>query len=360
MIQNAVKFSTGYIQIHKKGYWENKSISETFLYKNAIDSVVSKNKNINFSLPRIESYALASSGKHTKGSFVIGTDPELEDELNNYSEKVVEGEYLSSNDKAVLLGDKLAEYLNIGVNDTLVMLGQGYHGITAAAQYPVKGIIHFPLPDLNKQLVVMPLAEAQYYYATENRLTSLSLMLEDAENIDETKRFLENNLSDEYEVMTWDEMNREMVQAIESDNIGGIFMLGILYTVIGFGVFGTIMMMTMERKKEFAVLVSVGMQKSKLLLVVVFETILIGMVAVILGLLVSYPVLLYLYHNPIPLTGDLAVSMEIFGVEPILPFSVKPGIFFNQALTVIGIAIVAVLYPLSVILRFDVMKALRS
>jgi ABC-type lipoprotein release transport system permease subunit len=107
MIQNAVKFSTGYIQIHKKGYWENKSISETFLYKNAIDSVVSKNKNINFSLPRIESYALASSGKHTKGSFVIGTDPELEDELNNYSEKVVEGEYLSSNDKAVLLGDKL-------------------------------------------------------------------------------------------------------------------------------------------------------------------------------------------------------------------------------------------------------------
>lgn len=102
------------------------------------------------------------------------------------------------------------------------------------------------------------------------------------------------------------------------------------------------------------------MQKSKLLLVVVFETILIGMVAVILGLLVSYPVLLYLYHNPIPLTGDLAVSMEIFGVEPILPFSVKPGIFFNQALTVIGIAIVAVLYPLSVILRFDVMKALRS
>jgi ABC-type lipoprotein release transport system permease subunit len=240
------------------------------------------------------------------------------------------------------------------------MLGQGYHGITAAAQYPVKGIIHFPLPDLNKQLIVMPLAEAQYYYATENRLTSLSLMLEDAENIDETKRFLENNLSDEYEVMTWDEMNREMVQAIESDNIGGIFMLGILYTVIGFGVFGTIMMMTMERKKEFAVLVSVGMQKSKLLLVVVFETILIGMVAVILGLLVSYPVLLYLYHNPIPLTGDLAVSMEIFGVEPILPFSVKPGIFFNQALTVIVIAIVAVLYPLSVILRFDVMKALRS
>lgn len=360
MIQNAVKFSTGYIQIHKKGYWENKSISETFLYKNDIDSIISMNKNISLSLPRIESYALASSGKHTKGSLVIGTDPALENKLNNYSQKLVAGNYLSSNDKAVLLGDKLAEYLNMSVNDTVVMLGQGYHGITAAAQYPVKGIIHFPLPDLNKQLIVMPLAEAQYYYATENRLTSLSLMLTDAENITETVTFLKNNLPDDYEVMAWDEMNPDLVQAIESDNIGGIFMLGILYTVIGFGVFGTIMMMTMERKKEFAVLVSVGMQKTKLLLVVIFETILIGIVAIVLGLIAAYPVLLYLYHNPLPLTGDLAASMEIFGIEPILPFSVKPGIFLNQALTVIGIAIVAVAYPLSVILKFDVMKALRS
>jgi ABC-type lipoprotein release transport system permease subunit len=206
----------------------------------------------------------------------------------------------------------------------------------------------------------MPLKEAQYYYAVENRLTSISLMLLDAEKIDQSINYLRNNLSDEYEIMTWDEMNREMVQAIESDNIGGIIMLGILYMIIGFGVFGTVMMMTMERKKEFAVLVSVGMQKTKLLQVVVFETILIGLVAVILGIIISYPILLYFYYNPIPLTGDLAASMEIFGVEPIIPFSLKSGIFINQAITVIGITIIAVFYPLSKILNFDVMKALRN
>jgi len=332
MIENAVKFSTGYIQIHKKGYWDSKSISETFVNKQNIYDVLSKHENIELNLPRVESYALASSGNHTKGSFVIGTDPKLENELNNLSDKIVEGEYLSENDQAVIIGDKLAEYLNIGVNDTLIMLGQGYQGITAAAQYPVKGIIRFPIPDLNKQIIIMPLKEAQYYYAVENRLTSISLMLLDAEKIDQSINYLRNNLSDEYEIMTWDEMNREMVQAIESDNIGGIIMLGILYMIIGFGVFGTVMMMTMERKKEFAVLVSVGMQKTKLLQVVVFETILIGLVAVILGIIIS----------------------------PIIPFSLKSGIFINQAITVIGITIIAVFYPLSKILNFDVMKALRN
>ncbi|RKY95910.1 MAG: ABC transporter permease, partial [Ignavibacteriae bacterium] len=121
-----------------------------------------------------------------------------------------------------------------------------------------------------------------------------------------------------------------------------------------------IMMMTMERRKEFAVMIAVGMQKTKLVLMVIFETAMIGVVAIIAGLIVSYPMLLYLYHHPILLTGELAASMELFGAEPILPFSIKVGIFISQTYSVIAISVIAVLYPLSVLLRFKVLKAMRS
>ena len=191
-------------------------------------------------------------------------------------------------------------------------------------------------------------------------LTSISLMLEDPEYLESNIIELKNKLGDDFEVMAWDEMNKEMVQTIESDNIGGIIMLAILYIVIGFGVFGTIMMMTMERRKEFAVMISVGMQKYKLLFVVLWETISIGLVAIIIGIVAAYPLLLYLSHNPIPLTGEIAESMLAFGVEPIVPFSVKPTIFWNQTLTVIVISFVAIIYPLSVIMKLDIMKAMRS
>lgn len=359
MISNAVKFSTGYIQIHKKGYWENKSINETFIYTNKIDSSLTDN-NITFKLPRLESFALASSGKHTKGVMVIGTIPELEDKLNKYSKKIIKGKYIAENDKAILVAEKLAEFLKVNVGDSLVLLGQGYHGITAASQYLVKGIIRMPIPQLNTQMIIMPLKESQYFYASENRLTSISLMLKDPEKINATIKRIENKLNDKYEVMPWQEMNKEMVQAIESDNVGGIIMLAILYMVIGFGVFGTVMMMTMERKKEFAVMIAVGMQKSKILLMVVWETVMLGILAIILGIIVTYPVLLYLHYNPIPLSGEIAESMKVFGAEPILPFSIKPDIFINQTISVIIIALVAVFYPLSVILKFDVLKAMRS
>ncbi len=41
--------------------------------------------------------------------------------------------YLTSGKKEALLGDDLAKYLNLSIGDTLVMIGQGYHGTTAAA-----------------------------------------------------------------------------------------------------------------------------------------------------------------------------------------------------------------------------------
>ncbi|MCP5064379.1 MAG: ABC transporter permease [Ignavibacteriae bacterium] len=360
MITNAVKLSTGYIQIHKDGYWENKSINETFLSSNEINKLVESNKNIKLNIPRLESFALVSSGKYTKGAMIIGTIPELEDELNNYSPKVVRGSFINANDHSILIGDELANYLRVDVGDSLVLIGQGYHGVTAAGQYEIKGIIHLPIPQLNKQLVLMPLKECQYLYASENRLTSISIMLEDPELLDETTNEIKGSLGNEYEVMTWEELNKELLQFVDTKVVGGMIMMSILYIVIGFGVFGTVMMMTMERSKEFAIMVSIGMRKFKLVSVVFWETIFIGFVAVVIGIIITYPILLYLSHNPIELTGEFAKSMETVGAEPLMPFVIKLEMFVNQTISIIFISFIAVIYPLFFILKFDVLKAMRN
>ena len=360
MIDNAVKLSTGYIQIHNPGYWENKSINETFEESETINYILNSNENISFNLPRLETFALASSGGHTKGTMITGTIPELENKLNNYSDKIVRGEYLKTGDRSILLGDELAGYLNVDVGDTLILLGQGFRGVTAAAQYQIKGIIKFPIPDFNRQLVIMPLEECQYLFASEKRLTSISIMLRDPELLDETTELIQAGLNYEYEVMTWEEMNKELVQFVDTKVVGGKIMLSILYIVVGFGVFGTVMMMTMERRKEFAIMVSIGMKKMKLLTMVFWETLLIGLVAVLLGLLITYPLISYLADNPIQLTGELAKSMESVGAEPVMPFVDKPIIFVNQTASVIFITLIAIIYPLFFILKFNVLKAMRS
>jgi len=360
MIENAVKLTTGYFQVQAKEYWENKSINNTFINSPELFSEIQSIKNVKTIIPRLESFALASSGNHTKGTIVIATNPETENALNKLSEKIIEGEYFSGNENKIIVAEKLAQFLGVNVGDTLVLLGQGFHGITAAAQYKIKGIFKFPMPQLNNQLIYMPLSTGQNFYGAENRVTTYSILISEQDKLKETIEKVTKKLSDKYVIMDWEKLNTEMVQAIQSDNVGGIIMLAILYMVIGFGMFGTVMMMTMERRKEFAIMIAVGMQRGKLFLVVMLETIMIGIIVIIVSLIVMYPVLYYFHNNPIPLSGNLAAAMEIFGAEPVIPFSLKYHLFINQIMAVVVIAFIATLYPLSKILRFNILQAMRS
>jgi hypothetical protein len=50
--------------------------------------------------------------------------------------------------------------------------------------------------------------------------------------------------------MDWKEMNELLMKQIESDRAGGVITIDILYLIIAFGIFGTIVMMMAERKKS--------------------------------------------------------------------------------------------------------------
>ncbi len=361
MVNNVVQSYTGYIQIHSKGYWDNKIINNTFESSDTLIEKVLSANNVNLAIPRLESFALASAEQITKGVMIIGIEPDKENLLSKISDKIIKGYYLSNDDNGVLLAEKLAGYLKLSVNDTLVLLGQGFHGVSAAGKYPVKGIIHFPAPELNNQLVYMTLANCQEFYTAENRLTSLALMIKNNNTIDKTVNEIKNIINNDlYEVMTWDEMLTELVQIIEQDNAGGLIFLGILYIIVAFGIFGTVLMMTAERKREFGVIVAVGMQKTKLAIIVTIESIFIGLTGIIIGIIGSLPVIYYYYQHPIKLTGDLAISMENYGFEPIMPFAWETSFFFNQSLVIILITLIAIIYPISIILKMNVIRSLRS
>ena len=201
---------------------------------------------------------------------------------------------------------------------------------------------------------------AQYFYSAGNKVTSLAINLKDPDKIEKTSRKIRSDVDPEkYEVMKWDDMLVELVQYIATDNISGLIMLGILYMIIGFGIFGTILMMTMERIKEFGVMVSVGMQKFKVGSMIALESVFIGMLGVVTGAAASIPLLFYYAYHPIPLTGALGQSTENYGFEALLCFE-PPGMYFlNNALLVLLIVFISMIYPLRRIARMRIINALR-
>jgi len=359
MVEIVVKFYSGYMQVHNEDYWENKSINNSFDYDQALVDRIKKHPEIDFVIPRLESFGLASAGELTRGSAIFGIVPEVETQLTGIANKIVSGEYLRASDNGVVIGDGLAKYLKLE-NDTLVIITQGYHGVSAAGKFPVRGIIKHVSPELNKSIIYMELKTCQSFLGAENKLTSLVVNVADNDAMKRTLKKLKAEIKSPFSVMSWEEMQPEVVQQIESDRAGGIIMKAILYIVIAFGIFGTIMMMIAERRREFGVMISIGMQKRKLSVVLYIETLFIGLLGIFSGIAVSLPLLLIQAKNPIPLTGDTAKLMEDFGFEPYMFFSTAPEVFWQQAISVFVLTLLIGIYPVIASLRIKEIKALHG
>lgn len=361
MVENAARFFTGYIQVHQNGYWDDKTLDMSFLADESTLEIIHHTEGVETVVPRVESFALAAFGTKTKGAMVLGIDPEKEDDLTRVKSKLVDGSYLNPEDKAVLISQGLADYLKMGVGDSIILIGQGYHGVSATGLYPIKGVMKFPVPAQNNQTIYMPISEAQWFFDVPNRLTSVALVVDKAKHVDRITLALRSKLDLEtLEVMDWKEMMPDLVQGIEIDDISGKIMLWILYAVIGFGMFGTFLMMTAERMYEFGVMMSIGMQRIRMQLIIFTEMAIMSSIGVFIGIVISLPILIYYYYHPVFFSGESAKAVESFGVEAAYFFSLQPSLFYNQAWAIFFMALILSIYPLIVIQKLKPTEAMRN
>src|SRR5699024_7149111 len=161
-----------------------------------------------------------------------------EQQITEPKDKIESGSYFDSNsERAVVVGKDVLKRLDMQVGDSLVLLGQGFRGMSATGLYPIKGTLTLTNPELNKQLVMLPLQTAQHFLAAEGRLTTAALVIDKPDQIQPVMQQLKQKLpSDAYEVMDWREMQPELVQAIEVDRVSSYIMLAVLYMVVGFGI----------------------------------------------------------------------------------------------------------------------------
>ena len=271
--------------------------------------------------------------------------------------------FLANDDEGILVSDKLASYLKVAIGDSVILMGQGYHGVSATGIFPVRGIIKMPSPEIDNKLIIMTIPAAQKFFDAEGKITSLVVNLTDKSNrtIKTAKARINSLLTDKNTTAkTWYELNPILYQQIQGDSQSGQAMLGVLYFIIFFGIFGTVLMMVSERKREFGVLVAIGMQKKKLKRIVTIEMMLLGAIGLVCGLLASMPLILYFYYYPIVLKGDLGNMMEDWGWDAVMPTAWFGPYFYWQAVIVALMVLLATLYPLRKIGKLKEIEALKG
>ncbi len=359
LVKNVVSFYTGYVQVHKQGYWDEQILDNSFKATAETERKILANKNVTALTSRLESFALASSEDITKGSLTVGINPEKEDQVTLLKQKIIQGDYLNFKDTAVLLAQGLADRLKLKVSDTIVLIGQGYHGATAGGKYLIKGIVKFGSPDLNDRVLFMPLPIAQDFYSAYGMVTTYILSLGDSKDLQPTVSSVHTSLGPDYEVMSWEEIIPDIKQHIDTDTNSSKYIRGILYMLICFGIFGTLLMMMVERKFEMGMLVAIGMKKVKLMILLLAELVLTVLAGCMLGILISVPLVYYFNWRPLRMGGETAKAYERFGFEPIFPTSTAVSNFINQGVVVLVIGLILSLYPMYKVMRLKPVTAMK-
>jgi len=426
LYRDVIESYTGYLQLQQSDYFDEPGLDNSFEVDPAMLMEFEDDPNVTAVVPRLESFALAAAESRTQGVMVLGMDPEGEDKALNIRNRMVRyrltpeateairkagvpqrtdrlldvflnqsysdesrlitdlgindndtasvmpvirryaffrNGYLTAEDTGgVIIGSGLSAFLKAEVGDTVTLMGQGYHGTTAAGIYTVRGVVKLPAPDIDNILVYLPISEARDLYAAPGMATSaiISLRNTDDKAVIQTRERLNLIKGDNQALRTWQEMNALLLNQMEADNRSGAIMIAILYLVIAFGVFGTVLMMLAERRREFGMLVSIGMQKGKLAKVVSMEMLLIGFLGVAAGVIASLPIVFFGNARPLRLTGEIARMYEDYGFEPVMPMLLPDTYYLWQVVVVLVILLFTVAFSVRKIFKMNVINALRA
>tara|TARA_Y100000746_G_C15468397_1_gene435265 strand:- start:2832 stop:4055 length:1224 start_codon:yes stop_codon:yes gene_type:complete len=363
IINTIVQSYSGYVQIHANGYWDKQSVNNSMEVDEKLLNEINSIDGVNNIAKRLQTFSLVSKGEKSKGAIINGIEVEKERLITDWDKKIVEGSSSFKKSDQLILSKGIAEYFNVEIGDTLVLFGQGYQGMMAAGKYVADGIIDLSNPKLNEMAIFMDIKSAQEYISSENIATHLIIDKEQYYDEGKIAKDIANTISNDYEVMIWKEILPELDQMITADNAGGLIMAFILYVVVCFGMFGTVLMMTEERMYEFGVLLSIGMGKIKLYLIILLETIMLSSIGVIISVLTTRPISHYFNKNPIHMDDfgeGLADALGEFGFDPIIPFSINWDIPISHAIFIFCISLLISIYPAIKILSLNPIKAMKK
>ena len=362
IIKTVVESYAGYVEVHADGYWDNQSLDNSMEVDQKLINDISSVEGVENIVQRLQTFSLISMGEKTKGGVINGVDISDEQKITDWNKKMVSGSFdLGENE--IIVGKGIAEYFDIRENDTLILYGQGYRGMMAAGKYSVKGVIDLKNPDLNKLGIFMAIESARNYVSSEEISTHIIIDKEQYYDEEKIVKDLSQILSKDYEIMTWKKTLPEIEQTITADSAGGLIMAFILYIIVVFGMFGTVLMMTEERKYEFGVLISIGMSRIRLFGIILIETIILSMIGVLLAIILTYPISYYFNINPIDmavLMGEGADQMmEDLGFSPLAPMSISWDIPLSHALVIFIFSLLISIYPAIKILNLNPVKSMK-
>ena len=360
MVKNATDSLMGHAQMHALGFRDEQDVKLTI---NDLDQALlqlEKHPDLKARSLRIVTQSMLSSSGGGEPVFLLGVDPEEEQLLSKFDEAIIEGEYLDSvSGQKLILGWKLAEKLELGLGDRLVLTAaDAESGEMVQELFRLSGIFKTGEEKMDASMVLVARKTLQSMLKLEGRIHQIALryskLTQDGIPVNPLKK---PDDSSKNELLLWTELMPSLYMISQMTDLSMAIMGTILFLIIALGITNTLLMGLYERMFEFGVIKSIGTTPWQAARIMLFEAVCLGFVSIIVGLILALFVTALFVNYGIDYTG-----IEFSGVtfqEKIYP-SYKWSRLVLYPFMSLGFTLLASLYPAFKLWKMLPVEALRK
>lgn len=359
-LSDVINTEMSHIQLHQKKFKDNYEFKYLIKDSDLMLEKIQEIEGVKSCSKRIIINSMVASAETGTGAKIIGVDIENEKTVTNIHEKIIHGKYFEGVSRnPVVIGEKLAKKLNVGVRNKIIITVQDMNGDITSGAFRIAGIYKTSNTAYDgANIFVRDIDIARLTGLEEGYSHEIAVVLDNndiMENATEEIAVLFPTLLTE----NWKTLSPEMGYM---DELMGVYMYMIVIIILFalcFGIINTMLMVVLERIKELGMLMAIGMNRMKVFFMIILESIFLSITGGIVGILIGYLVTAYFSKVGIDLSiwGE---GLEAMGFAAIIYPVVDFEVLIVVAVLVIFTGILSALYPAYKALKLNPADSIRT
>lgn len=361
-VQNTFALETAHIQFHHPQFSDNFDVKNTIEGTDRKLEELATTDGVKAVTSRMKISAMAATANKNMGVTIVGVNPKTEKEVFELYKKIdtASGNFFGSNKKnTIVISKALAKELKVRLKSKIVLTFQDYNGEITGAAFKVVGIFKTDNSTWDKMHVFVKNSDLRKVVELpEDQSHEIAVLLNDYTQAADISKQLQRKYPD---ILSedWSEI-QPYVSFITDymDIMMGVFM-AIILGALGFGIVNTMLMVILERTKELGMLMAIGMNKNRVFIMIMLETIFLALVGAVLGEILSMFLIKHFGKTGIDISS-MAEGLESVGYSAITYPALEAYRYIQITVMVLIAAILASIYPALKALKLNPSEAIRT
>lgn len=258
----------------------------------------------------------------------------------------------------IILGIDLARQLGVGIGEPVsVVAPAGVPTVVGLVpkvrRFAVVGLFEAGMLEYDSALAYVALAEAQRFFALGDAVSGIEVRTTDLDEADAIAARLAGRLDFPYRVRSWRDLNHNLFAAIRLEKFVYFLVLTLIVLVAAFNIVATLVMVVMEKRRDVAILKSMGATRAAIAEIFVAKGMVIGGVGTVVGTALGLTLCALLQRYEF-----IRLPPGVFYTST-LPVRIIPEYIALVVGTALAICLVATLYPARQAARLLPVEAIR-